>query len=363
MERKDKLNIEHGRRLRLVVAASAAILLTVVLGLIVTQLFWPDSPVAEEPPDDTPTIITPPDDPPDEVEPEPEPEPEPAPPELPAALIVSVDNKVEARPQTGLDQADLVFEVLAEWRITRFIAFFYSKAVPKIGPVRSMRDYTAHIIAPYRTPFAHAGGSSDGLKAIRDLRIPDLDEIYNSQPAFWRDNSRIAPHNLYTSTDLMIAEATRRGLTMSPLPELPRGEMGSGLVLDELSIVYSIRNPSLYLIDYKAEWKWDGEVYVRSMNGQPHLTTEGTQITTDNIVVLSVEHRDIMGSGTWDTQMDVIGGGEALFMRDGVSYKGTWRKPTAHDHFEFQVNGQTYRFKPGNVWIQVVPGMGVVHTR
>ncbi len=355
MDRSEKLKLED-HRTKLIVVVSALVLL-IAAGLLLRGVLWPDSPVVIDPNPEPPQVETPP------IDPEPEiPSPVEVVPELPGAFIVAIDNRSEARPHSGLEDADLVYEMLAEWRVTRFLAVFYTKAVPVIGPVRSARYYSAQLSAPYNTPYAHCGGSMDGLQMIRDLRIPDLDEITNSEVAFWRDKSRFMPHNLYTSTELMLAEAQRRGLNITPLPALPVGSMDAGTETEHLKIVYSVRDPSRYLINYSVEWKWQEGVYTRLMNGKPHDTTNGNVITAANIVVISVPHRDIVNLADthWRTEMDLMGSGAAVFLRDGVSYSGIWKKTNVRDHYEFTVDGQPYKFAEGNTWIQIVPGMDVV---
>ena len=355
MNRTEKLKLEN-QRTRLIVVVLVFVLL-IAAGLLLRGVLWPESPLAIDPNPDPAPVETPPVDPGPEI-----PAPVEVVPELQGAFIVAIDNRSEARPHSGLEDADLVYEMLAEWRVTRFLAVFYTKAVPVIGPVRSARYYSAQLSAPYNTPYAHCGGSMDGLQMIRDLRIPDLDEITNSQPAFWRDKSRLAPHNLYTSTELMLSEARRRGLNITPLPGLSVGSIDAGTEAENLKIVYSVRDPSRYLINYSVEWKWEEGVYTRFMNGKPHDTTDGNIITAANIVVISVPHRDIVriADTYWRTEMDLTGTGEALFLRDGVSYSGTWKKTNVQDHYEFTVDGKPYMFAEGNTWIQIVPGMEVV---
>ena len=352
MDRSEKLKVDN-RRTRLMIIVSG-ILILMVVAVLLRGVLWPSSPVAIDPTPEPPQVVTPP------VEPDPPPPPVEVIPKLPGALLVAIDNKSEARPHSGLENADLVYEMLAEYRITRFLAVFYTKEVPDIGPVRSARYYSAQLAAAYHTPYAHCGGSTDGLQLIRDLKIPDLDEITNSQEAFRRDESRNAPHNLYTSTELMLAESKRRGLTITPLPEIVRGGMDNGATTEYMKIVYSVRNPSLYLIDYQVEWKWQDGVFTRFMNQKPHITKDENLITAENVVIVSVNHRDVVANGTWRTEMDLIGSGDAVFLRDGVSYSGTWNKTSATDHFEFTVGGEVYKFAPGNIWIQIVPGMDAV---
>lgn len=281
--------------------------------------------------------------------PGPVPEPDPGPThELPGVLIASIDNKSEARPQSGLDKADMVIEMIAEGGITRYLAFFYSKAAPLIGPIRSARYYFVYIAKPYNTPLAHAGGSTRALQLIADLRVPDLDEIYNSQYAFWRDNKRFAPHNLYTSSEKLLAEVERRGLHISSLPKLPDGAMAGGTPASSVSLVYSP--------NYKVTWQWQEGKYLRSINGQLHKVKDGPQIVADNLVIMSAVHRDVV-TDVLRTDIDIIGSGSAKFLRNGQAYTGTWKKASANDHFEFTVEGQPYKFQDGITWMQVIMSM------
>mgnify|MGYP004702860135 CR=1 FL=1 len=321
-------------------------LFLLVLGLVVVSILA--IPGCKRLVEKTPSVVVVPNEPPIVL-----PEPEPVLPtrDLPGVFIASIDNKSEARPQSGMDKADMVIEMIAESGITRFMAFFHSKAAPLVGPIRSARYYFAYIAKAYNTPFAHAGGSTRALNLMIELKIPDLDEIYNASQAFWRDNSRLAPHNLYTSTDRMVAEAKRKGLNMSPLPKLNEGEMPEGSAASSTSLTYSPY--------YKVTWQWQDGKYLRSVNGQLHTMKDGAKLTTDNIVIISTAHRDVV-TDVLRTDVDIIGNGSAQFLRDGQLYVGTWKKASPSDHFEFMVEGQPFKFKEGVTWIQVVPSMSAV---
>ncbi len=143
------------------------------------------------------------------------PEPVVLEPALPGALLTIVENHSDARPQSGLDQADIVYEMVSEGSITRFLAVFYWKSPEKIGPVRSVRPAFTNIAKAYNSPLAHAGGSTAGLASVRTLGIENLDEIYNASRAFWRSSDRRMPHNLYTSAQRILDEAERKDYTIS----------------------------------------------------------------------------------------------------------------------------------------------------
>ncbi|UUZ92237.1 DUF3048 domain-containing protein [Paenibacillus sp. P25] len=127
-------------------------------------------------------------------------------------VMVMVNNHPAARPQSGLSQADLVYECLAEGEITRLVAIFQSRSFPDpIGPVRSIRPYFIELGKGFGALQVHAGGSPDGYAQLEREHIPELDEITNAGPSFWRESFRKAPHNLYTNLEKIGAGAERRG--------------------------------------------------------------------------------------------------------------------------------------------------------
>ena len=114
-----------------------------------------------------------------------------------------IENMVTSRPQSGLDRANLVYEALAEGGITRFLAVFASgEEIEKIGPVRSARTYYLDWAKELSAAYIHVGGSPEALRLIPQYDILDLNQFYNS-PNFWRAKERAAPHNLYTSSELL----------------------------------------------------------------------------------------------------------------------------------------------------------------
>jgi hypothetical protein len=116
---------------------------------------------------------------------------------------VMIDNyPTDARPQSGLHDAEIVYEVEAEGGVTRYLALYLSAAPSKIGPVRSARTYFVELARPYDALYAHAGGNDDvwgPLKLLREGGFADMEEIVGTPEAFWRDSTREMPHNLYTS--------------------------------------------------------------------------------------------------------------------------------------------------------------------
>src|SRR5690554_5162744 len=147
-------------------------------------------------------------------EPEPEPEPEEPKEKYPLTglevedndmnldyrvLGVMIENSISARPQSGVIQADVVYEILSEGTITRFLALFHSQKPKRIGPVRSARTYYVQLAKGYDAIYSSAGGSPGGLKLVQSDYIDDISGLAYDGRYFTRSSDRYAPHNLYTS--------------------------------------------------------------------------------------------------------------------------------------------------------------------
>lgn len=272
-------------------------------------------------------------------------------PELPGALLVMVDNYAKARPQIGLDKADMVYEIVAEAGITRFMGVFYHRQAEKIGPIRSARYYFVQLAKGYDSPLAHAGGSEDSLNMLVSLKVKDLDEIYNAGGYFWRDKKRQMPHNLYSSTELLLKGAKDKGYSLVPLPALPLGQEWEGDARTSFTIDYSVDK-----YEYLVSWEYADKKYVRLINGKPHTMEDQTAITADNVAVISAKTKNIVKNKIVLSEIDIVGRGEALYFIDGLMIKGSWAKKSEDSPIQLlDAGGQPMKFRQGNIWIQVVP--------
>ena len=275
--------------------------------------------------------------------------------EFEGSFIVSVDNHIKAYPQSGLDKADQVIELLAEGGITRFLAFYDSYHAEKIGPVRSARYYFVEIVKGYPSAFAHAGGNTDALNLVPYHKIMDLDEIYNSGAAFYRTKDRKPPHNLYTTTELMLKNANAKKYPIKSLEGLPIGEVSGGSKADIIDIPYSKKTSYYHVVTYMFE---DGKFW-RYVNGKAFETDQKVKIFADNLILMETPTRTVVKEEV-QSEMNVFGSGKAVFFIDGLYYEGTWEKAKAADPFTFQYNGEPMKFKEGKTWIQVVPNFSEV---
>ncbi|CAH1223856.1 Putative lipoprotein YerB [Paenibacillus allorhizoplanae] len=266
--------------------------------------------------------------------------------------MVMVENAPQARPQTGLDQADIVYEILAEGEITRFVSVFQSQAAEAIGPVRSIRPYFVEIGDALDAIIVHAGWSQDAMDMMAGRNLAHLDEVYGDGAYYWRSTDRKAPHNLYTSVDKMKKGAEARKFRTEwngPLLTFAK----AGQVKLTGAAVHYIQIP--YLMGYFASYDYDAAkgVYLRSMEGKPHLDKEtGKQLQTKNLLVLESKHQIIDKEGR--RIVDVFGPNKGVIFQEGLSQAITWERKNGMLR-AYASDGKEVPLLPGNTWVQIVP--------
>ncbi|MBP2000871.1 hypothetical protein J2Z69_001902 [Paenibacillus shirakamiensis] len=271
-------------------------------------------------------------------------------------LAVMVNNAPAARPQSGLLEADIVYEVLAEGGITRLVAIYQSSLKEtKVGPIRSIRPYLIDLGESYHGVLVHAGGSTDAYALIQTLHKEDLDEISNAGAYFWRDKSRKAPHNLYSNPQKLLAGAKKRGYALID-DQVPAYTFYSdkNSALPEGSAVAGIEIKFL-LNNYKVSYRHNASthMYARFINGQPHKDLDsGKQLTAMNIVVLGANHKTLDNVGRLSVDME--SGGKALLFQRGKVIRGEWVHKK-NDIIRFMKDGKEVPFYPGQTYFNIVP--------
>ncbi|OAS13427.1 hypothetical protein A8708_16065 [Paenibacillus oryzisoli] len=266
--------------------------------------------------------------------------------------MVMVENAPQARPQTGLDQADIVYEILAEGEITRFVSVFQSQPAAVIGPVRSIRPYFVEIGDALDAIIVHAGWSQDAMDMMAGRNLAHLDEVYGDGAYYWRSTDRKPPHNLYTSVAKMKKGAEARKFRTEwngPLLTFAKG--GQGKLTG--AAVHYIQIP--YLMGYFASYEYDAAkgVYMRSMEGKPHLDKETSkQLQTKNLLVLESKHQIIDKEGR--RVVDVFGPNKGVIFQDGLSQAITWERKNGMLR-AYASDGKEVPLLPGNTWVQIVP--------
>ncbi|WP_108665512.1 DUF3048 domain-containing protein [Euzebya rosea] len=271
------------------------------------------------------------------------------------ALGVKVDNAPQARPQLGLQDADVVFEELVEGGVTRFLAIFHSTDPGEVGPVRSGRDVDADLFPPFDGILAISGAAAPTYNVLFSAGLTVFEEG-QAGGAIHRVADRSAPHNLNATATQLWDAGDEQPAATEPWPFDATPPTGG-------EPVTTILAP--FSDDYSHSWAWrEAEgVFERGQNGTRHLTADGSQIAAANIVYAEVETGsgggvDVSGSAT--VSIELIGGGEATFYRDGQRFEGTWRKTARDAQFEWlDARGQPFPLAPGATWVELQPaGLG-----
>ncbi len=268
---------------------------------------------------------------------------------------VVIENHTDARPQSGLQDAGVVYEALAEGGITRFLAFFLEKKPASLGPVRSLRTYFVDWALEYGAPVAHAGGNADALDLVGPTGMKDMNQFAHGGN-FYRTTDRYAPHNLYTSTDLLdkleqqLGYATPATFTPNPRkadsPEATPSHTQIGL-----NYSYS---------GYQSGYTYEASSnsYLRTLAGKAHIDrNSGQQIKVKNVVV------EYMNTSYGTTRigeqtviMGTVGTGKALVFLDGGATTATWVKASRTARTQlFDAAGKEIALNVGNTWYSIVP--------
>ena len=261
-------------------------------------------------------------------------------------LAVKIDNIVNARPQTGLTRADIVYVLPVEGGLSRFLAVFSSDYPRVIGPVRSAREADLELLRQFGQPaFAYSGATATLLPYIhRTARIVDL--YAGIASGYHRDSSRIAPYNLYARPQQLLRQAPHAskardiGFRFGPPPP-------GGKATRSASVSYSAA--SFRFIWSAAKGRW-----LVSMDGRPAVTTDGGRLSPATVVIqhTTVRTSRFLEYGKPPPYAESTGSGTALVLRDGKAWTTRWSRPTADGGTTFTTTaGKRMTFAPGQVWV------------
>lgn len=275
-------------------------------------------------------------------------------------LAVVVENQTQARPQVGLDKAAIIYEVITEGGITRFMGIFGPYEAFKIGPVRSMRTYFLDWAWEYNAFLAHVGGNIDALDRIPQENALDLDEFSLGEKAYWREPEarKAIEHTMYTNSEKLYEQAQAKGWKME-------GDFTSFKFIKTKDFKISPATKQEVIIDfsspqYKVRYVWDSlnNNYPREMAGSPHKDrTTGNQLTPINLVIQAVERSEAttrINESGW--AMKTIGEGKAYVLYGGQKIDATWKKKDLKARTMFyDRQGQEISFLPGQFWYEIIP--------
>lgn len=274
-------------------------------------------------------------------------------------LAVMIENHPDARPHSGLDQASIVYEAIAEGGITRFMAIFGPQAPNKVGPVRSARTYYLDWAWEYDAFYSHVGGNIDALDLIPQIGIKDLDQFRYGTKAYWREpaKGKATEHTMYTDTEKLYGIAQDNDWDMKADFETLsfKTEISQDQRPAQQSITVDFSTDS-----YKVRWEYDPQTnqYKRFLAGLAHQDAiSGQQLTAKNILVQEVAREaTVTRINETGWKMTTIGSGKAKIFLDGKEIDGTWKKSSRSDRTKFyDSNNKEIEFNPGVTWYQILP--------
>jgi hypothetical protein len=265
------------------------------------------------------------------------------------AITVKIDNNAQARPQAGLDRADVIYEEFTEG-ITRFVVVFQSSDAAQVGPVRSVRPGDPNIVKPLGGTLAFSGGSPAVLDVVRAAGIPQITE--NDKDTLKRRSGRKAPHNLYTDTAALYKK-TGAG-TPPPVfaPFLAPGSPPTAAGATPATRISLSPAPGV-----SAAYQWDAAagVWKRSTDGAPHMLEGGAQIAPRNVIVQYTPYANFPADQKVKYPQ-VVGSGDAVVFIGGQQMKAKWSKASATAVTTFtDTAGKPLALAPGQTWVHLQP--------
>lgn len=267
-------------------------------------------------------------------------------PDAGSVLAVKIDNVPAARPQTGLDAADVVYAEQVEGGLSRLMAVFASTYPKAVGPVRSARESDLELLRQFHEPtLAFSGAQRKLLPLIDDAPLdPQLPGKVSG--AWYRGAGKAAPHNLYLRPQQLVGSAPgdtalTTGFRFGAAPSGGTPETSR-----------TVRFPSAR---FTFTWSADRKRWLVAMDGTPTVTTEGTSVAPATVVVQYVKVRkskyhDVLGNNSPYTES--VGSGTAQVLRDGRSFDANWTRSGAADGTRFTTpDGAPMNFARGQVWV------------
>jgi hypothetical protein len=278
------------------------------------------------------------------------------------ALVVKIDNgDRRARPQVGLNAADVVYEERVEGSVTRFVAVYHSTDSTPVGPVRSARTSDIAILNTLHRPFyAWSGANPAFADRVRGAAIKDVGyDVLSGE--YFREPSRPRPENLMLKSTATIMAMPSPGA--SPPPALftyrkdPKATPRHWEPLQGVHIVYGGSAGSA-----PVDYRWDGKGWARFQNGTPHVENGGQQVAPENVIIQFVNYAptDVVDQfGVPIPEAQLVGQGEAWILTAGGIVKGGWVKGATDEVTRYiNTDGEPIELTPGNTWVALPPPGG-----
>jgi hypothetical protein len=286
------------------------------------------------------------------------------------ALVVKIDNVEAARPQTGLNEADVVIEEQVEGGQTRLAAVFHSTPADPVGPIRSARSTDINLLAPlYHPLFSYSGANRDFKQLVRESSMIDVG-VENFPGKYFRGGGKPAPHNLMSNTSWLHALAAPDAQAPPPLFSYraagTRPSEPEARPVSRVSATWSYQGRNRTGVSY--DWDTAAGGWTRIMNGSLHVDSAGRKIAPTNVIIQFVTYHDTGyrdSSGAEVPEADVIGSGDGWFLSAGYLAPVRWQKRDKDEVTVFRGKDDRYaRLLPGRTWLELVPiGQGTATDR
>ena len=282
-------------------------------------------------------------------------------------IAFKIDNNINARPQSGLQEADAVHEILVEGGMTRFLAFFYDNTSKYLGPIRSARPTDPTVVRPYGGTLVVSGATAGLIPSIRELGVPVLEE--QNSPVMFRISNRRAPHNLYADTELVRERIEERGfyfLQPGPGPLYPFGLNQNNWVTgaDKITVKYSDFTTVIWKLDDEKYSRFIIDKYSDNKEAVAHnfISQDGNYtdiLQTETIVVLQGPiYKD---QATTLPSVLTVGVGNAYVFNNDKYIQGTWRRGDINESFVLtDLDGNEIQVPPSTQWVHILPNEGEI---
>jgi len=262
------------------------------------------------------------------------------------AMVVKIDNHPSARPQAGINQADIIFEENVE-KLTRYAAVFHSEGSDPVGPIRSGRFQDINLVGSLNKPlFVWSGGNRQVSSAIGKSDLVDLSYLkVNNDGGFTRNDEYRAPHNLFAETTKL--------WTLAPVgSSAPSTQFAYRTVSDaNASTSKEALGLKVSMDGVKVQWDWDAAAkeWVKTQDGTIVVDPADVALSVPNVIVLEVEY-----TNTYSPISKTLGSGKAYVFTNGVVYEGTWSRTYRLKPFELKDSaGGVIKLTPGQTFVEV----------
>lgn len=274
------------------------------------------------------------------------------------AVAVKVENTTVARPQSGLEAADVVWETVVEFEVSRFVAVFHSQVPEEVGPIRSVRPMDPLIVAPLRGLLAYSGGQQGILDLVYSSGVQSISHDAGA-PGLYRVKHRSAPHNVYGSLPTFVGQADADHAA-APAPQFAfalRPEQASAAVAGTPAGTLAFRLSG----QSSPSWTFDpaSGTWLRSEGSTPATAASGARLSAVNVVSITAAHPNspfgAQGGAPVPTY-ELVGEGDAVVATGGRTIAGRWTKAAVDAPLQLvAADGTPLLLAPGNTWVELVP--------